>query len=171
VGAAVIALAAALGYLLSRRTEESPWKNATFTRLTSLPSEELYPSLSPDGKSLVYQSRASGNWDNYYETETADITWTVSPDGKTVHTKLSNGKAEIKMSRFAGTNPDRPLQINNLTYRKGAAWNSPFDLYFSDHYYKGFGKSWELKEANGYMITVEVTSDGKRIPRAVKKSD
>ncbi len=65
---AVVIVAASLGgYLLSRRTGESSWKNATFTQLTNQPGQELYPSLSPDGKSFVYQSRASGNWDIYLQ--------------------------------------------------------------------------------------------------------
>ena len=37
--------------------------NATFTQLTSLPGEELHPSLSPDGRSLVYTGTASGSLD------------------------------------------------------------------------------------------------------------
>jgi Tol biopolymer transport system component/DNA-binding winged helix-turn-helix (wHTH) protein len=40
---------------------------ATFTKLTSQPGEELFPSLAPDGKSFVYSSRASGNWDIYLQ--------------------------------------------------------------------------------------------------------
>lgn len=39
----------------------------SFTQLTDQPGPELYPSLSPDGKSFVYQSRASGKWDIYLQ--------------------------------------------------------------------------------------------------------
>ena len=39
--------------------------NPTSTRMTSQRGQELFPSLSPDGRSLVYQNRASGNWDIY----------------------------------------------------------------------------------------------------------
>ena len=35
------------------------------TQLTSQAGEELYPSLSPDGRSLAYVSAVSGNWDIY----------------------------------------------------------------------------------------------------------
>jgi Tol biopolymer transport system component len=38
---------------------------ATFTRLTSEPGMELFPSLSPDGRWIVYSSRASGQWAIY----------------------------------------------------------------------------------------------------------
>jgi len=40
---------------------------ATFTQLTDQPGPELYASLSPDGKSFVYQSRAEGQWDIYVQ--------------------------------------------------------------------------------------------------------
>jgi len=51
-------------YLASRSGRDAPFR-ATFTQLTNQPGEEMFPSLSPDGKSLVYQSKASGNWDIY----------------------------------------------------------------------------------------------------------
>ncbi|HET8550017.1 MAG TPA: protein kinase, partial [Bryobacteraceae bacterium] len=58
--------AAALGwYFWASRGGEAALKNATFTQLTNVSGEELYASISPDGKSFVYQSRASGNWDIY----------------------------------------------------------------------------------------------------------
>jgi Tol biopolymer transport system component len=37
-------------------------KGITFSQLTDQPGQELDPSLAPDGKSLVYTSRASGHW-------------------------------------------------------------------------------------------------------------
>ena len=63
------ALAALLAYWLvwsGRSTEEisSQW---SFSQLTDQPGQELYPSLSPDGRSLVYASQASGNWDIYFQ--------------------------------------------------------------------------------------------------------
>ncbi len=45
----------------------TPLKNATFTQLTDQPGLEYFPSLSPDGKSFVYASYASGNWDLYLQ--------------------------------------------------------------------------------------------------------
>jgi serine/threonine protein kinase len=39
----------------------------TFTKLTSQAGEEIYPSLSPDGKAFVYASRTSGNMDIYLQ--------------------------------------------------------------------------------------------------------
>jgi serine/threonine protein kinase len=40
---------------------------ATFSRLTDQPGLESFPSLAPDGKSIVYSSSASGNLDIYLQ--------------------------------------------------------------------------------------------------------
>jgi Tol biopolymer transport system component/DNA-binding winged helix-turn-helix (wHTH) protein len=69
VAAAILVAAAGValtGYLLFR-SKPPPVKNAAFTQLTDQPGQELYPSLSPDGNSVVYTSRASGNWDIYLQ--------------------------------------------------------------------------------------------------------
>ena len=42
-------------------------KTATFAPLTDQPGPEYFPSLSPDGSSLVYASRATGKWDIYLQ--------------------------------------------------------------------------------------------------------
>jgi hypothetical protein len=67
--------------------------------------------------------------------------------------------------------PDVPgfSQILNTRYF-GATWNSPFDRYHSEHRYSGFGKSHELHNANGFVITVESTSTGKRVAAAAAAS-
>jgi Tol biopolymer transport system component len=54
-------------YFVSRPTVADSWKDASFTQLTQQPGQELYPSLSPDGKSFVYASRAAGNLDIYLQ--------------------------------------------------------------------------------------------------------
>jgi len=96
------------------------------------------------------------------EFDTSTITWTLSPDGKTAHAKMANGKGEVTLTRAAGADPNKPPQIANTRYF-GATWNSPFNLYHSDHKYNGFGKSYELHHANGFVVTIEHTSDGKRV--------
>ena len=99
-----------------------------------------------------------------FQTDTSDITWSISPDGKTAHAKMANGKGEVKLTRHAGQDPNKPTQIGNLKYF-AANWNSPFVLYYSDHYYRGFGKSYDLKGTNGFTVKVEASSDGKRVTR------
>jgi hypothetical protein len=62
---AVLLAASALWYLLPTLVRETSPANATFAQLMNQPGEEYYPNLSPDGRSFVYASRASGNWDIY----------------------------------------------------------------------------------------------------------
>jgi eukaryotic-like serine/threonine-protein kinase len=47
--------------------EASTSLNNVTTQLTDQPGPEYFPSLSPDGKSLIYASRAAGNWDIYLQ--------------------------------------------------------------------------------------------------------
>jgi serine/threonine protein kinase len=44
----------------------SPLKNATFTQLTDQVGEEVFPSLSPDGRAFVYAGRGSHHWEIYF---------------------------------------------------------------------------------------------------------
>ncbi len=90
------------------------------------------------------------------KTDDSKIIWEVSPDGKKAHAKLENGKGEVTLTRFAGKDPKKPSEIQNVRYF-AADWNSPFALYHSDHYYSGFGKSYKLHQANGFTITVRAS--------------
>lgn len=71
-------------------------RNLSFIQVTDQPGPELFPSISPDGKSLVYASRATGRWDIYLmrsggptvnltRDSTADNTQSAySPDGRQI---------------------------------------------------------------------------------------
>jgi Tol biopolymer transport system component len=66
----LVAAAGSATWLWTRRSAGPPpaaEKYASFTQLTDQPGPEYFPSLSPDGKSLVYASRAAGNWDIYFQ--------------------------------------------------------------------------------------------------------
>jgi serine/threonine protein kinase len=65
IAGVALLLAASVTWLLTHPRSRSA--TPTFTQLTDQPGPALYPSLSPDGKSLVYQSRASGKWDIYFQ--------------------------------------------------------------------------------------------------------
>jgi Tol biopolymer transport system component/serine/threonine protein kinase len=93
----ILAVSSYLGLRPAARSEPEPpdWRNATFTPITNQPGEELFPGLSPDGRSIVYASRAGGDWDIYLqrvggqtsgnltEDSTADDTHPAfSPDGE-----------------------------------------------------------------------------------------
>ena len=101
VGVAVGAvLLLAVGYLVSQWTGRPPGDSATpggarFTQLTDDPGPELFPNLSPEGKSFIYVSRAEGNWDIFLQrvggknpinltrgSEVGDGPGAFSPDGE-----------------------------------------------------------------------------------------
>lgn len=44
-----------------------PFSGAIAARVTERPGPELFPSLSPDGKTLVYASNGGGDWDIYLQ--------------------------------------------------------------------------------------------------------
>jgi len=67
-----MALMAAAWYFFARsrppaRPAQPAAIAATFTQLTDQPGPESFPSLSPDGRALVYAARTAGNWDIYFQ--------------------------------------------------------------------------------------------------------
>ena len=107
--AAVFLLAAlAFGYFRYFGKETNPpnvAQNFNFTQFTS-GGDELYPSLSPDSKTVIFASRKSGNWDIYFQrigganainlTENSpdtDYQAVYSPDGEQIafHSERDGG--------------------------------------------------------------------------------
>lgn len=123
---AVLLLSA--GYLLvrffaGRRTAQAP-QSVSFQQVTYQSGPEFFPSLSPDGRSTVYASRASGNWDIYFQRigdgdvinltkdfVTDDSQPAFSPDGERiafrserdgggVYVMKANGESPVRVSDF-----------------------------------------------------------------------
>ncbi len=65
--AAALLLVAALALILllgkAPKGEVSPWLAARSTQITDFPQVEYFPSLSPDGNTIVYARRSGGDWD------------------------------------------------------------------------------------------------------------
>ncbi|HXG88168.1 MAG TPA: protein kinase [Vicinamibacterales bacterium] len=64
--AALVAVTIALGWMwMTRgaRRDAAPIVNASFTQLTHEPGQELYPTLSADGRTIVYARAGAGNMD------------------------------------------------------------------------------------------------------------
>ncbi len=49
------------------KPETSPWNSAISTQLTDFAGEESYPSISPDGKTLLYTRLNKGNLDIFWQ--------------------------------------------------------------------------------------------------------
>ncbi|MDX2152149.1 MAG: protein kinase [Bryobacteraceae bacterium] len=115
----LIPLAGLAWYLASPFNRQAPL-NATFTKLTDQPGQELYPSLSPDGKSFVYQSRLSGNWDIRFQraggtnplnltqdSREDDVQPAFSPDGERIAFRSERGGGGIFVMGATGENVKR----------------------------------------------------------------
>jgi Tol biopolymer transport system component/tRNA A-37 threonylcarbamoyl transferase component Bud32 len=91
-----------------------------FAQLTNDPGAELFPSLSPDGRSLVYASKSTGNWDIYLQRtgsgeainltkdSAADDTQPAfSADGRWIAFRSERDRGGIYVMRSDGTDVRR----------------------------------------------------------------
>lgn len=79
--AACFALAFLLAYAWLRTSQSRlSAEGRIFAPVTQDPGAELFPSLAPDGKSVVYASKASGNWDIYLRRAGSDESVNLTRD-------------------------------------------------------------------------------------------
>jgi eukaryotic-like serine/threonine-protein kinase len=80
----LIAVTAVLAYVLLGRSSTNPSRpflaDATFAQVTDQPGLEASASLAPDGKSVVYASRASGSWHIYLQRTDSKSPSDLTPD-------------------------------------------------------------------------------------------
>jgi Tol biopolymer transport system component len=85
-------------------------------KLTDLPGEELFPTLSPDGQTLVFASSQSGNLDIYSQTvgartainltegsDSYDTQPAISPDGARIAFRSSRNGGGVFVMNLDGT--------------------------------------------------------------------
>ncbi|MEW6126896.1 MAG: protein kinase [Acidobacteriota bacterium] len=102
------------------------WQNARVTKLTDQSGVEYFPSLSPDGKSIIYASDARGNFDIYLQrigskktinlTEDSpgdDTQATFSPDGTRIAFRSERNGGGIFLMNETG---ESVKQLTNFGY-------------------------------------------------------
>ncbi len=118
---AALVLAVAFGLWLwhARRAQPTAlpaFNSAAPQKLTDLPGQELFPSLAPDGQSVIFASRHNGNWDIYRQaagaraaanltegSASAELQPTYSPDGQQIAFRSSkNGGGVFVMNSDGG---------------------------------------------------------------------
>ena len=74
--------AAVVGVLLvrGRNGPGQPVLDASFTQLTAQPGVEQFPSLSPDGRWVVYSGDAAGNLDIYLQSVGGQVPINLTKD-------------------------------------------------------------------------------------------
>ena len=116
----VIALAAAAYWFFARtKTAKGP-QAVNYQQLTYQSGPEFFPSLSPDGRSIVYASRASGNWDIYFQpinngnptnltkdSSLDDSQPAFSPDGDRIAFRSERDGGGIYVMKANGESPVR----------------------------------------------------------------
>jgi Tol biopolymer transport system component len=123
--AAVVVAVVAFGYVWLNYIKEPREAgisalNPVLTRLTSQPGSETFPSLSPDGKTVIYASPATGNWDIYalrvggenplnltLDTTENDTQPAFSPDGENIVFRSERDGGGIFVMGATGESPRR----------------------------------------------------------------
>lgn len=102
---------------VERKIAAPDWAGAKSMHITNEAGPEYFPNLAPDGKSLVYASRAAGNWDiyrrqvgdrsavNLTENSPADDTQPAfSPDGNNIAFRSEREPKGIYVMEATGKN-------------------------------------------------------------------
>jgi hypothetical protein len=87
------------------------------------------------------------------ETREDDIDWHHGAPGKADHAKLASGMAEVTLNRGKWESTKMPTVIKGLKYF-AVSTNDGFVLAKGTHYYHGDAMKFDLKDMNGFFITL-----------------
>lgn len=125
------------------------WAVLTFDKSSTPEQREALQTIVPK----IYQVE----WNSFSIAEGVIDTWKYDETG--AHATIDGGKtAEVKLKSFAGMN-DEPVVIRNLKY-----WSAPrndgFRLMPNEvEAYRVGDKAFEFNGTNGFMVTLDATSD------------
>lgn len=129
--AALIIVLIVLGYLAVKsltgtETATNNPKTINFEQITYSSGPEFFPSLSPDGKSIAYAGRASGNWDIYSQptgsANATNLTKDSSLDDSQPAFSPTGDRIAFRSERDGGgiyvmsANGDLPTRISDFGY-------------------------------------------------------
>ncbi len=123
-----VAALAATGYIASKYARPRSEDGArSFLQVTDDAGNELHPTLSPDGRTVVYASRASGNWDIYLlrvggqnpvnltkDSAEDDTEPAFSPDGERIAFRSERGGGGIFLMGATGESVRRLADFCHL---------------------------------------------------------
>jgi Tol biopolymer transport system component len=165
----VLAAVGVFVFVRGRVNDHATHFEATFARLTTEPGIEEFPSLSPDGKWVVYQSGQGGKLNFYLQSVTgqtpinltkdsmaSDIMPAFSPDGERIAFRSSRQGGGIFVMGRTGESP-RLVSADGLN----PVW-SP-DGNEIAYGTTGVGNSPGIRVGNSQLWAVNVATDEKRL--------
>lgn len=128
---------------------QTDWAVVTFDKAMTPPQREALGAILGH----VFPVK----WKSFRTAEGTIDTWQADNDNAIA--KLNGGKtAEIKLKRATSGNTDAPIVMSNLRYF-AAPRNTGFIMMPNEyHYFKGEPKSFEHRNRNGFMITIDMNS-------------
>jgi serine/threonine protein kinase/Tol biopolymer transport system component len=119
VASFLVLMTAALGWLvwLKAKAATADWSRAAHLQLTNEHGTEFFPSLAPDGKSFVYASNQSGNYDLFVQrvggknatpltpnTPSNEMQPAFSPNGERIAFRSTREPAGVYVMEAGGEN-------------------------------------------------------------------
>ncbi len=146
----------------SRGVQQAP---ATFSQITKEPGLELFPTLSPDGKSIAYVRRVRGNWDIFLQrvggqnatnltadSDADDTQPAFSPDGESIAFRSERDGGGIFVMGATGESVRRVINNGyNPSWSPDGKYLAVSSEGFEDNpaFRHAFSKLWVVTIANG----------------------
>ncbi len=140
----------------------------SFVQLTEEPDQELFPSISHDGKMILYASRAAGNWDIYQrrvggtnamnltaDSDANDTQPALSPDGERIALRSEREGGGLFLMGYTG---ESVLRLTDVGYNP--VWSSDGkEIFFAT---EGVAQPERLPKVSE-LWSVEIASGKKRL--------
>ncbi len=171
---AVLAVAGAASWAIAMRAPARPPSWQVFTPVTDAAGEETSPSISPDGSTIAYASRASGTWDIYVQRvggrnatavaadrERNETAPAFSPDGQSIAFHVSDGDGGIFI---AGATGESSRRLTDFGFHPAWSPDSTRIAYSTEEIFEPAGRNgqsaiWVVDVAGGAPRHLDGTGD------------